>query len=62
MYIGQIRPRKICLGKCVKSCVSEDPSTENMASALNHCCILNDSTFTIFINHCESDYVGKNRF
>ena len=44
-----------------KPCL-EDPWTDNMANGLKHCCNLNDSMFTIFINHCGGNYVGKTLF
>ena len=36
-----------------------DTSADNITNGLNHCCNLNESTFTIFINHCEGDCVKK---
>ena len=30
-----------------------------MANGLKQCCNLTDTTFTIFINHCEGNRVGK---
>ena len=59
MYFRKYRLRKAWLNKCLKSCALEDPSTKNMANASKHCCDLNDRTFTIFINHCGDNYVGK---
>ena len=58
----EIRFRKTCLDKCLKSRVSEDPQTENTADVSKHCCNLNDSTFTIFINHWEGSCIGKSLF
>ena len=58
----KLRLRKTSLYKCVKSPVSEDPSTDNMANGLKHCCNLNDITFTIFINHVEGICVGETLF
>ena len=62
MYFQKYGLRKTWLGKCLTSHVSEHPSTENMANGAKYCCNQNDSTFTIFINHCESNYVGKSLF
>ena len=38
-----------------------DGSTSNMENSPKHCGNLNDSTFTIFIDHCEGNLVGKSR-
>ena len=38
------------IDKCLKSCVSEDPWTENMGNSSKQCSNLNDSTFTKFLN------------
>ena len=62
MYFGKSRLRKIWLDKCLKSCVSEDPETENMANRSKQFSNLNGSTFTKFINHCEGSYIGKSLF
>ena len=51
--------RKMWLDKCLKSSVSEDPSTRNMANGPKHCWSLNSSTFVIFIDHCERNSVVK---
>ena len=53
MYLRKYRLEKTCLDKCLKSRVSEDASRDNMANRWKHCCNLNYSTITIFINHCE---------
>ena len=45
--------RKTWLDKCVKSLASENPLTGNVVNGPKHCFDLNDSTFTIFIDHCE---------
>ena len=50
------------LDNCLKSPFSESPSTSDMVNGANHCCNLNNSTFTIFIDHCEGNGVGKNLF
>ena len=47
------------LDNCLKSPASEDPSTSNMVNEPKHCWNLNDSTFIIFIDKCEGNWVGK---
>ena len=54
--------RKTLLKKCLKSSVSEDPWTDNITNGLKHCCNLNDSSFTIFMNECQGNCVGKSLF
>ena len=54
--------RKRWLDKCLKNPVSEDPFTANIASGPKHSCNLDDGTFTIFIDHCECEWVGKSLF
>ena len=62
MYFRKNRLRKTWLDKCLESRVFGDPSTDNMANGSKHCCSLNDSTFTIFINHCGGSCIGENLF
>ena len=62
MYFRKYLLPKTWLDKCLKSCAAEDPSTNNMANGWKHISNLNDSTFTIFINHCGYNYVGKSLF
>ena len=62
MSFGNYRLRKRWLDKCLTSHASEHPSTNNMANGSKHCCNMNDSNFTIFINHCGRNYVGKSSF
>ena len=40
MYFWKYRLRKISLDKCLKSCVSDDPYTDNKASGSKYCCTL----------------------
>ena len=47
---------KTRLDKCIKNQVSEDPSTSNMVNGPKYCWKLDESTFTIFIDHCEDNY------
>ena len=55
MYFQKYRLRKTWLDKCLKRCVSEDPSTENLANVSKLCCNLSESTFKTFINHCRGN-------
>ena len=59
MSFGDCRLRKTWLDKCLKSCVSQDPSTDHMANGSKHCCNVNNSIFTIFINHSGANYIGQ---
>ena len=54
--------RKTLLEKCLKSSVSEEPWTESITNGFKHCCNLNVSSFTIFINECQGNCVGKSLF
>ena len=51
--------RKTWLLKCLKSPVSEDPSTRNMVSGTKYYSKLNDSTFTKFTDPCEDNLSWK---
>ena len=53
MYFRNYGFRKTLLNKCLKSHVSEDPSTVNMVNGIKQCLDLNDTPFTIFIDHFE---------
>ena len=53
MYFWTYGLRKTPLDKCLKSPVSEEPSTTDVVNGSKHCWKLNDSTFTIFIDPCE---------
>ena len=53
MYFRNYGFRKTLLDKYLKGRVSEDPWTSNMVYGIKQCRNLNDTTFTIFINHCE---------
>ena len=59
MYFLNYRLRKKWLDECLKSRVPEDPSTDNIPNESKHCWNLNQSTFNIFINHCEGNCIGK---
>ena len=62
MYYRTLGLQKTWLNKCLKSRVSGDSPIEDMANGLKQCCNLKDSSFTIFINHCEENLVGKSLF
>ena len=62
MHYGNYRLQKTWLDQCLKSFVSQNPSTDNMANGSKHCCSLNDSTFSIFINHSQGSFTGKSLF
>ena len=49
MYFRIYGLRKTWLDKCLKSLVSEDPSTSNMVNGSKNCSNLNGSTFIIFL-------------
>ena len=46
--------------KCLKSRISEDTSTSNIENGPKHCWNLHRSTFIIFIDHWQSNWVRKN--
>ena len=62
IYFRNYILRKTWPSKCLKSPVSENPSRSNMVHGPKHCCNLDHSTFTIFIDHCEGNWVGKSLF
>ena len=59
MYFWTYGLQKAWLDKCLKSPFSEDSLTSNMVNGPKHCWSLNNSTFTIFIDPCESYSVWK---
>ena len=59
MYFRKYQLPKTWLDKSLKSRVSEDPQTENMAKWWKQRSNLNDYTFTKLINHCEGNCIGK---
>ena len=48
-----------CLGKCLKSPLSEDPLTTKVVNRTKHCFNLEKRTFTRSIDHCEGNGVEK---
>ena len=59
MYFSTWGLRKTCLDKCLKSPLSEVPSTSNMVNEPKHSWNLKHSTFTIFIDAFEEDWGCK---
>ena len=59
MYSWIDRLRNMSLNKCLKSFVSEDLWTSEMANGPKHCWNLNYSNFLIFIDPSEENSVGK---
>ena len=55
MYFWTYGLQKTWLDKCLKSPLSEDSLKSNMVKEEKLCSKLNDSTFTIFIDPCESN-------
>ena len=55
----KLRTPKWWSDKCLKAPVSDDPSTSNMVNVPKHCWNLHHSTFIIFIDHCQVNWVGK---
>ena len=55
MYIRNCGLQKTWLNKCLKSPVSDDHLTGDVVNGSKNCFNLNDSTFTIFIDHCEGN-------
>ena len=59
MYFWIYGLQKTRLDKCLKSPVSEDRLPSDMVNRPKHCWNVNDSTFTVFIDPCEGNSVGK---
>ena len=59
MYFRNYGLRKTWLDKCLKRHVSEDLLIGNLVNGPKHCFDLNDSTFTILIDHYEGHLDGK---
>ena len=55
----KLRTLKMWLDKWLKNPVPDDPSTSNMVNVPKHCWNLHHSTFIIFIDHCQGNWVGK---
>ena len=59
MYFRNYGPRKTLLDQCLKSLFSRDPSKSNMVNAPKHSRNVKDSSFAIFIDHCEGNCLTK---
>ena len=59
MYFWSYRLRKTWLDKCLKSLISKEPLRSNMLNGSKHSWNLNNSTLTSFIDHWESNSIGK---
>ena len=59
IYLWTYGLHKTWLDNCLKSPVSEDPSTSNMVNGPKHCWNLNDTTITIFIDPSEDKFRSK---
>ena len=57
--ISKLRTPKTWSDKCLKSPVFEYPSTSNVENVPKHCWNLHHSSFIIFINHWQVNWVGK---
>ena len=55
MYFSTFGPRKTRFDKFLKRPAEEDSLTSNMVKGPKPCWNLNDSTFIIFIDHCEGN-------
>ena len=60
MYIGNHGLRETCLNKSLKNPVSEDTLASGMVNGKKHCWNLEDTTFSMVIDHCKRNCVGKN--
>ena len=59
MYFRNYGLPKTLLDQCLKSPVSEDPTKSNMVNAPKHISTSRDTSFTIFINHWEVNFLTK---
>ena len=62
MYSRKHWLRKTYLDKCLKSRISEDPSTNNLENGSKHCCNMSDSSFIMLINRDKGNSLGKSHF
>ena len=51
--------RNTSLNKCLKTTISEDPSTSDMVNGPKHFWNQNGGTFSIFVDPCKDNLVGK---
>ena len=59
MYFRNYGLRKTLLDQCLKSPISRNPSKSNMVNVPKHCWNMHGRTFTIFIDHCEGNWLAK---
>ena len=59
LVFPKLRTPKTLLDKCLKSPVSEDPSTNNMVNVPKQCWNLHRITCITFIDHCQVNWLGK---
>ena len=59
LYFWNYWHSSTCLDKCLKWPVWDDSSTGDMVNGPKHWFNLYASTFTILIDHCEGNWVGK---
>ena len=50
---------KTWLDNCLERPIWDDLSTENMVNGAKHCWNVNEMLITMFIDHCESNWVRK---
>ena len=55
MYFQNYRLQKTWLDKCLKSPVSENTLRGNVVNSPKHFFNLDDSSFTIFTDHCQGN-------
>ena len=60
MYFRNYGLPKTCLNKCLKNPVLEETSSSGMVNEKKHCWNLDDTTFTIVIDHSEGNWLSKN--
>ena len=58
----KLRTSKTSSDKRLRSPVLEDLSTSNLINVLNHCCVLRQSIFIMFIDHCQVRWAGESLF
>ena len=62
MYFGNYGLQKPYLDQCLKRPFTEDLSKWNVVNAPKHRSNLKNSTFTIFIDHCEVNCPTKSLY
>ena len=59
---AELRTPKTWSDRCPKSPISEESSASNIVNLPKHCRNLRQSTFMIFNDHCQVNWVGKSLF